>query len=256
MNGMKTFDIITLFPESVSSYIRTSLLERAAKKKLLRIRAVNLRDFAEGRHKTTDLPPYGGGPGMVLKPEPIWRAVQKSRSIDYKTRNKKTRIILFSLRGKKLTQKEAKRLARYDHLIFICGRYEGVDERVAKYLADEEISIGDYVLSGGELPALVTIEAVARNIKGFLGKTESLEDIKGSYPVYTRPPVFKTKNLAVRAGKKGKMKEMKVPKVLMSGNHAAIKKWRNSVKYEKSQCTETPFAKKTNVSYHKRDGLF
>ncbi len=216
---MKRFDIITLFPESVASYVKSSLLEKAARRKLIRIRAINLRDFAEGKHKTTDLPPYGGGPGMVLKPEPIWRAVERLKTKD----KRKTKIILFSLRGKKFTQKEAKRLAKYDHLIFICGRYEGVDERVAKYLADEEISIGDYVLSGGELPALVVIEAVARNIKGFLGKSESREDVKGSYPTYTRPPVFEVKD-------KRKKRKLAVPKVLLSGNHAEIAKWRNANK--------------------------
>ena len=156
---------------------------------------------------------------MVLKPEPIWKAVE--HLIRKKEKGKrKTRVILFSLRGKQFTQKEAKRLAKYDHLIFVCGRYEGVDERVAKHLADEEIKIGGYVLSGGELPALVVIEAVARNIKGFLGKSESLEDARGSHPAYTRPPTFKAKD------KRGKMKELKVPKVLLSGNHAEIEKWR------------------------------
>lgn len=219
---MKKFDIITLFPDSVSSYVKSSLMERAAKRKLLRIRAVNLRDFAEGRHRTTDLPPFGGGPGMVLKPEPIWKAVSKLKDERRKTKDKrKTRVILFSLRGRKFTQKEAKRLAKYEHLIFICGRYEGVDERVARYLADEELSIGDFVLSGGELPALVVVEAVARNIKGFLGKAESREDVKGSYPTYTRPPVLEVKI-------KGRKKKLEVPKVLLGGNHAEIEKWRKA----------------------------
>ncbi len=221
---MKRFDIITLFPDSVSSYLKSSLLEKAAKRKLLRIRAVNLRDFAAGRHRTTDLPPFGGGPGMVLKPEPIWKAVEKQKNKEQKSKRTKseTRVILFSLRGKKFTQKEAKRLAKYEHLIFICGRYEGVDERVARYLADEEISIGDYVLSGGELPALVVIEAVARHIKGFLGKNESREDIKGSYPVYTRPAVLRTKD------RKGKKKELSAPKALLGGNHKDIAEWRKA----------------------------
>lgn len=215
---MKKFDIITLFPDSVSSYVMSSLMERAAKRNLIRVRAINLRDFAEGRHKTTDLSPYGGGPGMVLKPEPIWRAVIKLKD-ERQKKKKKTRVILFSLRGKRFTQKEAVRLSKYEHLIFICGRYEGVDERVAMHLADEEISIGDYVLSGGELPALVVIEAVVRNIKGFLGKEESREDIRGSYPAYTRPPALEVKL-------NGKKRILKVPETLMSGNHAKIEKWR------------------------------
>lgn len=210
---MKKIEILTLFPESIHSYLSASLLGKAVAKKILKIRALQIRDFAEGKHKTTDLPPYGGGPGMVLKPEPIWRAVQKAKG------KNKTRIILFSLRGKKFTQKEAARLAKYDTLVFICGRYEGVDERVAEYLADEEISLGDFVLSGGELPALVVTEAVARHYKGFLGKEESREDKKGSYPVYTRPAVFE--GLV-----NGKKKKMSVPEVLQRGNHKEIEAWR------------------------------
>jgi tRNA (guanine37-N1)-methyltransferase len=186
----------------------------------LKIRAINIRDFAEGKHKVTDLPPYGGGPGMVLKPEPIWKAVRAIQKQNKKVKGKnKTRIILFSLRGKKFTQKEAMRLSKYDELVLICGRYEGVDERIAEYLADEEISIGDFVLSGGELPALVVAEAIARHYKGFLGKEESREDKKGSYPVYTRPAVFE-------AVLKGKKKKMSVPEVLQQGNHKEIEAWR------------------------------
>jgi tRNA (guanine37-N1)-methyltransferase len=214
---MKKIDIITLFPEAFDSYLSASLMKRATEKKILKVRAIALRDFAEGKHRTTDLPPYGGGPGMVLKPEPIWKAVEFAK----KAKAKKNRVILFSLRGKKFTQAEAKRLSKYDQLIFICGRYEGVDERVAEHLADEELSIGDYVLAGGELPALVVAEAVARHYPGFLGKEESREDVKGSYPVYTRPAVFEAKV-------KGKKKKMEVPEVLQKGNHAEIKKWRDS----------------------------
>lgn len=213
---MKKIDIITLFPEAVTAYAATSLFARATKKKILRVRAIPLRDFAEGKHRTTDLPPYGGGPGMVLKPEPIWKAVGYAKRTG---RAKKPRVILFSLRGKKFTAKEAARLSKYDQLLFICGRYEGVDERVAEYLADEEISIGDYVLSGGELPALVVAEAIARHFKGFLGKEESREDMRGSFPAYTRPPVFE-------ALVRGKKKKLKVPEVLTRGNHREIEAWR------------------------------
>jgi len=131
-------------------------------------------------------------------------------------------VILFSLRGAKLTEKIAKRLSKYKELILICGRYEGVDERVAQHVADEEISIGNYVLAGGELPALVLMEAVSRNLKGFLGKYESLESRKGSYVSYTRPPEFKT------PGRTGKKAVWRVPKVLVSGNHAEIEKWRRN----------------------------
>jgi tRNA (guanine37-N1)-methyltransferase len=213
---MKQFDIISIFPESVGSYLESSLLKKAQEKKLLKVRTINPRDFTRDKHHVVDLPPYGGGPGMVLKPEPIWAAVEHAK----KTKKKiKTRVILFSLRGKKFTQNVAKRLAKYDQLIFICGRYEGVDERIAKYCADEEISIGDFVLSGGELPALIVLETVARHIPGFLGKNESLEDSKGSYPVYTRPEVFETKI-------KQKKKKLVVPRELISGNHAIIAEWR------------------------------
>lgn len=213
---MKQFDIISIFPESVGSYLESSLLKKGQEKKLLKVRTINPRDFTHDKHHVVDLPPYGGGPGMVLKPEPIWAAVEHAKKTKKKT---KTRVVLFSLRGKKFTQNVAKRLAKYDQLIFICGRYEGVDERIAKYCADEEISIGNFVLSGGELPALIVLETVVRHIPGFLGKNESLEDLKGSYPVYTRPEVFETKI-------KQKKKKLVVPRELISGNHATIAAWR------------------------------
>ena len=212
---MIKFDVITIFPEVFDSYLKISLLGKAQKKRLIKINLVNLRRFAADRHKTVDDAPFGGGPGMVFKIQPIYKAVQ---SLKTKTgKQKKTRIILFSPRGKRFDQKTAKRLSKYDRLVLISGRYEGVDERVAKHIADEEISIGDYVLSGGELPALVLIEAVSRHIPGFLGKQESLEEIKGSYPVYTRPAEFEVK----KGGRK-----LKVPKVLLSGNHKEIEEWR------------------------------
>ena len=205
-----TFHIITLFPEAIEDYLRSSILGRAEKKKIIKFNLVNLRKFGLGRHKKVDDRPFGGGPGMVLSIEPIYKAVQKTKS-KIKGKKNKTRVVLFSTRGKIFNQKTAKRLSKYDNLIFICGRYEGVDERVAERIVDEEISIGDFVLSGGELPALIVTEAVSRHLPGVLGKTESLEDIKGSFPTYTRPPVFKN---------------WKVPEVLLSGNHKEIEKWR------------------------------
>ncbi len=212
------FDIITIFPKILDSYFNESLLKKAQDKGLLKIKAHNLRDFTNDKHRKVDDSPYGGGPGMVLKAEPIAKAVAYTKQRNKRTekqRNKKTRVILFSLRGKKFNQKEAHRLAKYDQLIFICGRYEGVDERVAKHIADEELSIGDYILSGGELPAAVVIETVSRLIPGVLGKSESLEEIKGSYPVYTKPE-------SVKLGGKNR----KVPKVLLSGDHKKIDEWR------------------------------
>lgn len=215
------FDILTIFPKIFDSYLKESLIGRALKNKIIEIKIWNLRDFASGKHKSVDDRPFGGGPGMVLKIEPIYKAIQAIKK-DFKT--KKQRIILFSPWGRQLNLKILKNLLKYKQLILICGRYEGVDERVAKYLADEEISIGPYILSGGELPALVLIEAISRLIPGFLGKYESLEYSRGSWPVYTRPAVFVPK----------KETKWSVPKVLLSGDHKKIEKWRQKYikKYE------------------------
>lgn len=212
------FDILTIFPEIFKSYFNESLFRRALKVRLVDVEIHNLRDYAKDRRGTVDDKPYGGGPGMVLKLEPIAGAVANIRR-QASRKKMKTRVVLFSTRGKILDQKTARRMAKYDNLVLICGRYEGVDERVAKFVADEEISIGDYILSGGELPAMVFAEAVSRHIKGFLGKYESLEEIKGTHPAYTRPPIFKAK-----IGKRNK--NMKVPPVLLRGNHAQIQAWR------------------------------
>ena len=209
------FDIITTFPGVFDSYFNESLFKRALKKKIVDIGVHNLRDYTNDRHKKTDDTPYGGGPGMVLKAEPIAKVVARLRMRGKK--KNKTRVILFSTRGKKLDELAAQRLTKYDRLILICGRYEGVDERVAKYVADEELSIGDYVLSGGELAAMVVIDTVARKVPGFLGKHESLEEIKGSYPVYTRPEAI------VIDGQK-----RRVPKILLGGRHIDIEKWRRA----------------------------
>jgi len=161
---MLNFHIISLFPEVFPGYFNASILGRAQKKKLLKTQLIQLRDFALDKHHTTDETPYGGGPGMVLKVEPIYKAVEFLKKKINKTKSKKTRVILFSTRGKLLDAKTAKRLSKYDHLILICGRYEGVDERVAEYVADEEISVGPYILSGGELPAMILTDAVARQL--------------------------------------------------------------------------------------------
>ena len=210
---MLTIHIIAIFPETIEPYLNASILKRAQNKKLVSFNLLNLRGFANDKHKTVDDKAYGGGPGMVLKVEPIYRAIRQIK----KTIRGKSRTILFSTRGKVLNQKKAVSLSKEKHLIFICGRYEGVDERVARHIADEEISIGNFVLSGGELPALIVADAVARHIPGVLGKPESLEEKKGSYPVYTRPPIFNPS---------GKGPSWKVPKELISGNHASIAEWR------------------------------
>jgi tRNA (guanine37-N1)-methyltransferase len=217
------FHVITIFPGIFDSYLNESLFRRATKNKIISVQMYDLRDFSDARYNTkpkkgcrsfaqVDDRPFGGGPGMVLKVEPIYRAVEFVK----RQGKGKIRTILFSTRGKKFDAKVARRLAKYDELIFICGRYEGVDERVAEYIADEEISIGDYVLSGGEIPALVVVESVSRYISGFLGKKGSLEETNGSFPTYTRPEVFSLK----------KGKKWSVPKVLLSGDHKKIEEWR------------------------------
>ena len=206
---MIKFDIITIFPDIFKSYFNESIIKRAQNKGLIKINIHNLRDYTNDKHKTVDDKSYGGGPGMVMMVEPIFKAVSALKKS--KVQSPKSKVILFSPKGKKFDQKMAKRFSKLNNLIMICGRYEGIDERVAKYIADEEISIGDYVLTGGEVPAMIVVDAVSRLIPGVLGKKESLEEIKGSYPVYTRPEKFK---------------DWKVPKILLSGDHKKIKKWR------------------------------
>jgi tRNA (guanine37-N1)-methyltransferase len=219
------FDIITIFPDIFQSYFAESILKRAQEKKLIEIRAHNLRDFVEGdKHMKVDDTPYGGGAGMVMKVQPICKCVETLKT---ESENEKTRVILFSAKGKRYGQKDAKRLSKYDKLILICGRYEGVDERVAKYVVDEEISIGDFVLTGGEIPAMVIVDSVARLLPGVLGNSNSAvyeshsEDGYLEHQQYTKPEEF-----SVLDKKTGKIKKWKVPKVLLSGNHKEIEKWR------------------------------
>ncbi len=218
---MIRFDIITIFPEIFDSYFKASLIDRAQKKKLLKIKVHNLRKWTTDRHQVVDDRPYGGGIGMVLKVEPIFKAVKEIKRLK-KTTKRKQKVILFTPRGKVFDQKIAHSLSRLDHIILICGRYEGVDERVAKHIADMELSIGDYVLMGGELPAMVVVETVARLIPGVLGKPQLLKERvtkeKGfiEYPQYTRPEIFEPK----------KGIKWRVPKVLLSGNHKKIQEWR------------------------------
>jgi len=221
---MKQFYLISIFPEMFSSYLNTSILGRAQEKKHIDVKTINLKDFAPGKHRSVDDSPYGGGPGMVLKFLPIAEAVQFVKKKIGKSKKRKSRVILFSTRGKKFDDKTAKRLSKYTDLIFICGRYEGVDERVAKQIADEEISIGDFILSGGELPAMVLVDAISRKIPGVLGRESSLEEIKGSYPVYTKPEVISIHQ------KRKKEKTLSVPKVLVSGDHKKIAEWRKAHK--------------------------
>jgi tRNA (guanine37-N1)-methyltransferase len=215
---MIKFDIVTIFPHIFDSYLQESFIKKARDKGLISVKIHDLRKFTKDRYKSVDDRPYGGGLGMVLKVEPIYKAIKK---IKRSKKAKGQKVILFTPRGKKFDQKMAYKLNKFDKLIFICGRYEGVDERVAKKLADMEISIGDYDLMGGELPAMIVMETITRLIPGALGKPQFLKEritkSKGfmEYPQYTRPEEF-------AAGKK----KWKVPKVLVSGNHKDIEEWR------------------------------
>jgi len=229
------FDIITIFPQIFDSYFSESIIKRAQARKLVNIDIHNLRDYTNDKRKTVDDSPYGGGSGMVMKVEPIFKAVSKLKTSSYaKASAGKAKIILFSPKGKKFDQKMAKRFSKLDRLIMICGRYEGVDERVAKYIADEEISVGDYVLTGGEIPAMIVVDAITRLIPGVIAleslKEESFSSLKiensmkiencklkinYEYPQYTRP-----ESIIVNG------KKRIVPKILLSGNHKKIEEWR------------------------------
>ena len=211
---MINFDIITIFPKIFNSYFSESLINRAQKNKLIKIKTHDLRKYTSDKHKTVDDKPFGGGSGMVMKIEPVFKAVKKIKG---KSASWRTKVILFTPRGKKFNQKIAYQFSKQDQLIFICGRYEGVDERIAKKIADIKLSIGDYVLMGGEIPAMAVIETVTRLIPGAIGKKNLLKDritkTKGfiEYEQYTRPEIFN---------------KWKVPKVLLSGDHRKIEEWK------------------------------
>lgn len=216
------FDIITGFPGAFASYLDSSMMRRAIQKKSIQVKIHDLRDYTTDAHKTIDDRPYGGGPGMVLKIEPIFKCLKKI----YSKKNSRTRVILFDAKGGQFDQKKALDLGkRFKRIIMVCGHYEGVDARVEK-LVDEKISVGPYVLTGGELPALVIVDAVTRLLKGVLGNEASLDfesflkgrDLK-EYPQYTRPEIFEPK----------KGSKWRVPKVLISGDHKNIAKWRMKV---------------------------
>ena len=212
------FDILTIFPKAFDSYLGESIIKRAIAKKLIKIVVHDIRKFSKDKHHKTDDTPFGGGAGMVMTPQPLYDAIKHLKKTN------KCPVIYLSPRGETFTQIQAEKFAKkYSKkgIILICGRYEGIDQRIIDLLVDEEISIGDYVLTGGELPAMILIDAISRLIKGVLGKSEShLEDSfslsidrKKEYPHYTRPAIFKRK---------------KVPDVLLSGNHKEITKWRKA----------------------------
>ena len=214
------FDVFTLLPEIFPPYLESSILNRARQKGLINVRVHNIRDYTHDKHHTTDDTPYGGGGGMVMKPEPVFEAVESVLGLAPHLSQPKPvsniPIILLTPQGRVFTQRVAEELSRHAQIALICGRYEGVDERIREHLVTDEMSIGDYVLTGGELPALMIIDAVSRLIPGVLGDPTGAEDDSHSmglleYPHYTKPPEFRG---------------WKVPDVLASGNHAKIDKWR------------------------------
>ena len=224
-----TFHIITLFPKIISTYTKESIIGRAIKNKLIKVNVIDLRKFGEGKRRTVDERAYGGGPGMILRIEPILKAILSltksptSPAGGYKLEAKSSKIIITSASGKTFDNKMSLGLSRkFKDIVILCGHYEGIDERLKRILKDQgfsvdEISAGDYVLTGGELPALGMIDAIARKIRGVLGKYESLEEnrLGIGVPSYTRPEIFKYRN-----------KTYRVPRILLSGHHAKIKAWR------------------------------
>jgi len=205
------FDVFTLLPEVFPPYLDSSILQRARQNRLIDVRVHNIRDYAHDKHHTTDDTPYGGGGGMVMKPEPMFEAVESILG-----READCPVILLTPQGRVFSQTVAAELSRHERIALLCGRYEGVDERIRQHLVTDEISIGDYVLTGGELPALILIDAVSRLLPGVLGDPTGAEDDSHAsglleYPHYTRPPEFRGDG---------------VPEVLLSGDHAKIEKWR------------------------------
>ena len=205
------FDIFSLFPEVFDSYLNTSILKRAQEAQILEVHTYNIRDWATDRHHTTDDTPYGGGGGMVMKPEPVFSAIESTLGSP-----PSCPVILLSPQGRPFTQKIAFELAENDHLALLCGRYESVDERIREHLVTDSISVGDYVLTGGELPALILVDAITRLLPGVLGDPDAPHDDSHAtglleYPHYTRPPEFRG---------------WEIPEMLLSGNHAEIDRWR------------------------------
>jgi tRNA (guanine37-N1)-methyltransferase len=226
-------EVLTLFPDMFSSPLRESILGKAIEKGLIQIRTVNIRDFSLDKHQVVDDTPYGGGQGMVMKVEPVGRAIESVKSQD-----PSARVIYLTPQGKPFSQDLARRLSTQPHLILLCGRYEGVDERVRELFIDEEISIGDYVLTGGELAAMVLIDAVSRFIPGVLGCDRSAEEDSFfnsllEYPQYTRPFDFRGSC---------------VPKVLVSGNHSAVSLWRRREALRRTSLRRPDLLAKANLT--------
>jgi tRNA (guanine37-N1)-methyltransferase len=234
------FDILTLFPKMFSSPFQESIVGKAIENGLIEARIINIRDFTSDKHQVVDDTPYGGGPGMVMKVEPIARAIEWVKS-----QNPSAWTIFLTPQGKRLNQMMARELSSRSHLVLLCGRYEGIDERVGKLFADEEISIGDYVLTGGELAAMVLVDAISRLLPGVLGSDRSAGEDSFfesllEYPQYTRPSSFRG---------------MEVPEVLLSGNHAAISRWRRMEALRRTWMRRPDLLEKASLSNEDRELL-
>ena len=234
------FDVFTLFPDVFAPYLETSILQRAQENQLVEVQLHNIRDWTIDRHHVCDDMPYGGGGGMVMKPEPIFTAVESVLGVP-----PSCPVILLTPQGRVFTQSLAQELSQHPHLGLLCGRYEGIDERVREHLVTDEISIGDYVLSGGELPALVLIDAITRLIPGALGDPEGAWDDSHAtglleYPHYTRPPEFR---------------QWRVPEILLSGDHAHIARWRRQQALLRTRQRRPDLLKKADLSESDRDFL-
>ena len=234
------FDVFTLFPEIFPSYLESSILQRARQRGLIDVRVHNIRDFTHDKHHTTDDVPYGGGGGMVLKPEPVFEAVESISG-----QGTGHPIILLTPQGRVFNQSMAQELSRHEMITLICGRYEGVDERIRAHLVTDEISIGDYVLTGGELPALILMDAIARLLPGVLGDPDGAADDSHAtglleYPHYTRPPEYRGEG---------------VPEILLSGDHAKIAKWRREQSLARTLARRPDLLDKADLSEEDRKYL-
>jgi len=223
------FDVLSLFPKTVDGFAEESILGRAVEKGLIEVNSLDLRRWAKGKHRETDDRPFGGGAGMVLKPEPLFDAIEEIS-------NESTKVIYMAPDGENLNTQIAKELAQESHLLLVSGHYEGIDQRVRDQLVDREVSIGDYVLTNGSLAASVLVDSVARHVPGVLGdeaslQDESFEDDLLSYPQYTRPHEYRG---------------MKVPEVLLSGNHSQIKQWRDAQRVGKTKSLRPDLLNETN----------
>lgn len=231
------FDIFTILPEVFPPYLESSILQRARQRGLIDVRVHNIRDYTHDKHHTTDDTPYGGGGGMVMKPEPVFEAVEAVLGTS-PSRDKVVPVILLTPQGRVFNQRVAEEFSRHERIALLCGRYEGVDERIREHLVTDEISVGDYVLTGGELPALVIIDALSRLIPGVLGDPEGAQDDSHSmglleYPHYTRPPEFRG---------------WSVPEILLSGDHGKIERWRREQALLRTLNKRPDMLEKANLS--------